>query len=181
MVYIALLRGINVGGHRVKMERLRALFCELGFENVRTFIQSGNVFFETEETDRDALTQRIETHLATALGHEVPTFLRTCDELQTLLDAKPFDAIEVTPAMRLLIVFTRHQVSRSSVLPLVSPDGSMEIIAVADKEIFVVYRMRDNRPPDVAAFLRRNLQIKTDATTRFHDTTGKMLTAAQST
>ena len=44
MLYIALLRGINVGGHVVKMERVRELFAELGFTNVRTYIQSGNVF-----------------------------------------------------------------------------------------------------------------------------------------
>ena len=44
--YIALLRGINVGGHTVKMERLRGLFGELGLERVRSYIQTGNVFFE---------------------------------------------------------------------------------------------------------------------------------------
>ncbi|HEV2405968.1 MAG TPA: DUF1697 domain-containing protein, partial [Ktedonobacterales bacterium] len=77
MRYIALLRGVNVGGHVVKMERLRALFAELGLSNVRTYIQSGNVFFDTEQTDRVALTASIEEHLRAALGYAVPVFLRT--------------------------------------------------------------------------------------------------------
>ena len=72
MIYIALLRGINVGGHLVKMERLRDLFMELGFTHVRTYIQSGNVFFETTQTDRKGVSQTIEQHLHQALGYEVP-------------------------------------------------------------------------------------------------------------
>ncbi len=57
MVYIALLGGINVGGHNVKMEHLRQLFTQLGFANVRSYIQTGNVFFETSQDDRHVLTQ----------------------------------------------------------------------------------------------------------------------------
>ncbi|RYZ75251.1 MAG: DUF1697 domain-containing protein, partial [Proteobacteria bacterium] len=107
-LYIAFLRGINVGGHRVKMDHLRELFRELGLANVRTYIQTGNVFFETTETDRDALTTRIEQHLLEALGYEVPTFLRTPIELQQSLQLNPFEKAEVTSDIRLMIVFTRE-------------------------------------------------------------------------
>ena len=79
--YIALLRGINVGGHRVTMERLRELFSELGFASVETFIASGNVIFETDESDTAALEKKIEAYLKQALGYEVATFLRTPREL----------------------------------------------------------------------------------------------------
>src|SRR5579872_787535 len=76
MRYIAFLRGINVGGHTVKMERLRQLFTELGLAHVRTYIQSGNVFFETTDSDRARVTGTIEEHLHKVLGYEVPVFLR---------------------------------------------------------------------------------------------------------
>lgn len=79
--YIALLRGINVGGHRVKMGRLRSLFEELGFDDVSTFIASGNVIFTTASVDVDALRDSIEAHLERELGYEVATFLRTSDRL----------------------------------------------------------------------------------------------------
>lgn len=57
--YIALLRAINVGGHTVKMDRLRTLFAQVGLANVETFIASGNVIFDTPIQDTRALEQRI--------------------------------------------------------------------------------------------------------------------------
>ena len=88
--YIAFLRGINIGGHNVKMEHLRELVGELGLTHVRSYIQSGNVFFETTEADRACLTRKIEEHLRAALGYEVPTFLRTVAEVERALRLDPF-------------------------------------------------------------------------------------------
>ncbi len=82
--YIALLRGINVGGHRVKMDRLRTLFEELPFEDVSTFIASGNVIFSADSDDVDSLIDAIEGHLERELGYEVATFLRTPTQLAEL-------------------------------------------------------------------------------------------------
>ena len=76
MQYIALLRGINVGGHTVKMERLKSIFAGCGVTAVRSFITSGNIFFTTERQDREVLTKEIESHLAKELGFNVPVFLR---------------------------------------------------------------------------------------------------------
>ena len=75
--YIAFLRAINVGGHTVKMDRLRQIFDSLGFSNVETFLASGNVVFETTAQDTAALETRITAGLRAALGYEVATFLRT--------------------------------------------------------------------------------------------------------
>ena len=79
--YIAFLRAINVGGHTVKMDRLREIFESLGFANVETFIASGNVVFETTALDTAALETRIAAALQAALGYEVATFIRTEAEL----------------------------------------------------------------------------------------------------
>jgi uncharacterized protein (DUF1697 family) len=75
--YVAFLRGINVGGHRVKMEGLRGHFAALGFEDVETFLASGNVVFVSPEDDAVALEQRIEKRLAKELGFATATQLRT--------------------------------------------------------------------------------------------------------
>jgi uncharacterized protein (DUF1697 family) len=82
--FVALLRGINVGGHRVKMAQLRALFTDLGLEDVATFIASGNVAFSSRARNRDGLRRRIERHLAKELGYDVATFLRTPAELASI-------------------------------------------------------------------------------------------------
>lgn len=88
--YIAYLRAINVGGHTVKMDRLRALFEELGFGGVTTFIASGNVVFETAEGDAAALEGRIEAHLRKALGYAVDTFVRATEEVAAVAEHSPF-------------------------------------------------------------------------------------------
>ena len=87
--YVALLRAINVGGRTVKMERLRRLFEELGFDAVETFIASGNVIFETAAA-RPRLEDTIAKALAGSLGYPVDTFLRTPLELDRAAAASPF-------------------------------------------------------------------------------------------
>ena len=82
--YFALLRGINVGGHRVKMDRLRELVEALGFEQVETFIASGNVIFSSPSCDVPATEERIARHLHDALGYEVTTFIRSQSELDSI-------------------------------------------------------------------------------------------------
>lgn len=92
--YIAFLRGINVGGHRVKMDRLREVFEELALTSVSTFIASGNVIFSSDSDDASALTDRIEEHLAQELGYEVATFLRSPSQLQAIAAFESPDAAE---------------------------------------------------------------------------------------
>src|SRR5215831_10877586 len=93
--------GASRHGHQVKMDRLRTLFGELGFEQVRSYIQTGNVFFGSKEQDRRALRTKIEEHLQTSLGYAVATCLRTREELEALVSLDPFHGIQVTPDMRL--------------------------------------------------------------------------------
>lgn len=89
-LYVAFLRAINVGGHTVKMDRLRALFEEMGFDDVATFIASGNVIFQAKGKAA-ALEARIEAHLKSSLGYEVVTFLRTPAELAAVAALHPFE------------------------------------------------------------------------------------------
>jgi uncharacterized protein (DUF1697 family) len=87
--YVAFLRAINVGGHVVKMDRLRALFEGMKLGKVETFIASGNVLFESS-AQAGALEKRIERELERELGYEVATFLRIPNELAAIAAARPF-------------------------------------------------------------------------------------------
>lgn len=102
--YIALLRGINVGGHRVKMTDLRALFETLGFANVETFIASGNVIFDAADGDEADLKARIEQQLRQVLGYQVATFLRTPRELAAVAGHAPFSADQIGPEFHTLSI-----------------------------------------------------------------------------
>ena len=89
--FVALLGGINVGGHRVTMERLRTEVSALGFTDVATFIASGNVLFTAPA--RGDHEGRLATHLGERLGWPVPTFVRTAAEIVAATDARPFGAV----------------------------------------------------------------------------------------
>lgn len=87
--YVAFLRAINVGGRRVTMDKLRDAFTGLGYDDVRTYIASGNVIFDTD-APRAGLEATIEAALADALGFEVATFVRTAAELRKLVADDPY-------------------------------------------------------------------------------------------
>jgi uncharacterized protein (DUF1697 family) len=88
--YVAFLRGMNLGGRRIKNEQLRAEFEALDLSDVACFRASGNVVFATDESDEAALSTRIEDGLGEALGYEVPVYLRNEDELRTVAAQRPF-------------------------------------------------------------------------------------------
>ncbi len=89
--YVAFLGGINVGGHRVTMDRLRSVVGGLGFTDVSTYIASGNVMF-TAPRRRD-LDDTIARHLGEQLGWPVPTYVRTAAEVIAAVDLRPFGEI----------------------------------------------------------------------------------------
>ncbi|PZT73510.1 MULTISPECIES: DUF1697 domain-containing protein [unclassified Streptomyces] len=177
MLYIALLRGLNVPGRSVKMERLRELFTELGLASVRSYIQSGNVFFESGETDRPALAARIGDHLARALGYDVAVCLRTVPELEALIARDPFQDVEATDDIRRCVVFTTEPVDPDLELPLLSPKKDMEIIGTTAYEAFVVWHLINGRAPGAKGF--QESVLGHDATTRFFHTVVKILAAAK--
>ncbi|MBN4070064.1 DUF1697 domain-containing protein [Olleya sp. AH-315-F22] len=89
--YIALLRGINVGGHRkVPMVELRELLTNLGFQNVQTYIQSGNVVFKSSEKSIQKLEKKIHEEIQSHFGFDVSIIVKTPKDLQRIFDACPF-------------------------------------------------------------------------------------------
>lgn len=88
--YIALLRGINVGGHKkVPMAELRDLLTKSGLQNVQTYIQSGNVIFQSSENASE-LETKIQKLIVNHFGFDVSVIVKTNNELQTIFDASPF-------------------------------------------------------------------------------------------
>ena len=89
--YVAFLRGINVGGRKlIKMEELARICTAAGLKNVRTYIQSGNVIFDSASAKKTALTRKIESALKRALGYEVTVIVRNISDLECLVARNPF-------------------------------------------------------------------------------------------
>ena len=92
---IALLRGINVGGHqKIKMDDLKGMLESLGFEKIDTYIQSGNVVFDATIDDRDHLRTVIKEQIESEFGFHVPVLIRTPRELETALNDFPLEILE---------------------------------------------------------------------------------------
>jgi uncharacterized protein (DUF1697 family) len=88
--YVALLRGINVGGRNlIGMPALKACFEELGFQNVRTYIQSGNVLFEAAGSDQAKLTKQIEESLSETFNYESRVVLRSRKQMKDVVTHAP--------------------------------------------------------------------------------------------
>lgn len=90
--YVAFLRGINLGKRRPPMTQLKALFEEIGFGDVATFIASGNVIFSSTISDTKKLEAQISRHLEKALGYAVPTFVRRGEDVVAVGNIRTFDA-----------------------------------------------------------------------------------------
>jgi uncharacterized protein (DUF1697 family) len=90
MNYLALLRGINVGGSNIiKMDDLKKLFEELNFSDVRTYIQSGNVLFNDSEKDIKKLSKRIEKALLEKVNNKIDVMILTFYEMEKIIKEKP--------------------------------------------------------------------------------------------
>ncbi|MFC7450635.1 DUF1697 domain-containing protein [Rhodococcus daqingensis] len=90
--YIALLRGVNVGGINIKMADLKAAISDLGFDNVTTVLASGNVLFDSDRTDRAAIKSDIESCLRERFGYDAWIVLVDHPTLAAIVEAFPFEA-----------------------------------------------------------------------------------------
>ena len=89
--YISILRGINVGGtKKIKMDALREMYATLGFTKIQSYIQSGNVIFNSSESDTSQLAKLISKKIAEVFGFEVPVLVLTVQEIKTAIENNPF-------------------------------------------------------------------------------------------
>ena len=176
--YAAFLRGINVGGHKkIKMEDLRTVFDDTGFENVRTLLASGNVIFSAPAAGESALAKRVEEMLKTAFGYEIGVIIRKITGLQRLAEVKPFAGIKVTPQTRLYVTFLPEKSKSSLKIPYTSPDKSFKIIRATGGEVCSVLTLSPgSRTVDLMSILEKEFGRK--ITTRNWNTVEKILKAS---
>lgn len=135
--YVAFLRGMNLGGRRIKNDELRAEFEALGCEDVATFRASGNVVFAAGSGSEAALTKRIEAGLGEALGYAVPVFLRSCVELAAIAAAVPFDAKLVTASKgKLQVTFLNKKPAATARKKAEALATDEDRLAIAGRELY---------------------------------------------
>ena len=139
--YIALLRGINVGGSTmIKMEELRTMFEALGFHNVESYINSGNLAFDIAGLTESQITTLIESTLRSSLGKELPVMVRGQRQITTILGNNPFEGRFAShKEMHVLFLKTKLSKAQIDLLPGSTPAG--ESFAVRGREIYCLLPM----------------------------------------
>lgn len=137
--YIALLRGINVSGHKkIKMADLKKLLSTLDFADIKTVLASGNVAL-TASGDAESIAQAIEAVISSEYGFDVPVIVRHAEAIRALVNSNPFAGIEVTDQTRLYITFLGPEAKSGGLdLPYESPDLEYRILRATDGEVFSV-------------------------------------------
>jgi len=137
--YIAFLRGINVSGKKViKMENLNQIFISLGFVDIKTFIQSGNVVFSAKESDPNLLSEVIEENLFIKLGYKVTVLLRTKQEVENLIKQNPFKKYDNLGNVKYYVTFLRKKPVMLPELPIISPNKDIEVFKINNLDAFCI-------------------------------------------
>ena len=135
--YVAFLRGMNLGGRRIKNEELRAEFEALGFADVATFRASGNVVFAAAKKAEGTLAKTLERGLGEALGYEVPVFLRSCAEVAEIAAQRPFGANRVASSQgKLQVSLLAKKPSAAAQKKVLALAGDDDLLAFAGRELF---------------------------------------------
>lgn len=135
--YVALLRGMNLGGRRISNEELRSHFEALGCEEVRTFRASGNVIFAVDGTLEADLSPRLEAGLGERLGYEVPVFLRSAAVLRAIASHEPFERRHLRASKgKLQIAFLTREPSASAAKEGLTHATDADRLAIKGRELY---------------------------------------------
>lgn len=178
-IYISMIRGINVGGKRIKMEDLRDLYGSLGFETVKTYIQSGNVIFKSDNDDSEDLAEQIQQKIFQTFNYQVEVVIRTMEELKKVIRSSPYADKEEE---YLHVTFLSDTPSEAMV-QTIDPENikgikSSEEFVVQSREIYLYLPHGYGRTKLNNNFFEKKLGL--NATTRNWKTVNKLLQMAQS-
>ena len=146
-IYIGLLRGINVGGHhKIKMADLKNLLESLGLQKVKTYIQSGNVLFESVE-EAEQLSKKMEEELNNTFGFPVPVVIRTAEELQQIIQDCPYSTDSLSEGESVQVAFLGGEPSREGIYHMYSYNNDLEECKIKGKEVYFYFRksIRDSK------------------------------------
>jgi uncharacterized protein (DUF1697 family) len=136
--YVAFLRGMNVGGHRIVNSELCAAFAEIGLADAATFRASGNVIFDAPDGDRRAdIAAKIEQGLEQALGYAVPVFLRDAAETRAIAAQEPFPVKQVSASKgKLQVILLVSKPSAKATKEILAHATDKDRLAIANSELY---------------------------------------------
>lgn len=172
-IMIALLRGVNVGGRTIRMNRLKAIFEGLGFSSVRTYIQSGNVLFVPPEGMMcEEIRVRIEEGILRETGFDVAAVLLTAAEIGSVVTGDPWAGAALNESERVYVTVLQDEPGADALKGLAPVAGSLDEYRVSGRLIYILCRGGYHETEYSNAFFEKKLKVK--ATTRNLDTMAKL-------
>ncbi|MCP4428165.1 MAG: DUF1697 domain-containing protein [Chloroflexi bacterium] len=163
--YISLLRGINVSGRKkIRMIELRSLYEAMNLVNPQTYLQSGNVVFDSEIQDRERLAEIIAAQIKLSFGYDVSVIVRTAVDLQRIIENNPFLQERNEDPTKLYVTFLQTAPSEPALSALQPPQNETGEYVMGEWEIFVFCPDGYGRTKLSNNFFERKLKIP--ATTR---------------
>lgn len=166
-IYIALFRGINVGGHNIiKMAELRNLLHTMKLTNVRTYIQSGNVVFESEE-EEGTLQGRLEHEVEKTFGFPVSIILRTSGQLEKLIQQCPFPVEHLQVGESVHVAYLEEEPTQEAIIRLREFESDEEQFRLIGKDVYLFFRksIRDSKLANQLKTLGVNTTVRNWRTT----------------
>ncbi|MDB5227867.1 MAG: hypothetical protein JWN78_2060 [Bacteroidota bacterium] len=176
--YISILRGINVSGQKkILMTDLKALYESLGFSEVISYIQSGNVIFKYKKETDLKLAQKIEQAISKKYKFEVPVIIRSVDEMKKVLTSNPYLKQKNTDEERLYVTFLAEAPTKENLEAIKKYNFSPDEFIISGKEIYLHIPNGYGNTKLSNNFFENKLKVT--ATTRNWKTVGKLVELCQ--
>ncbi len=175
--YISVLRGINVGGKRkILMVDLKMLYEKLGFSNITTYIQSGNVFFDSDQEENE-ISRKIEKAIIDHYGFTVPVIIRTLAEMETIFADNPFLKLQDTNIENLHLTFLSEAPSSELLDKIKKVDIGLDKIKIIHNNAYIYIYGKFLESKISNALFEKNLKVS--ATNRNWRTVSKLVEIAK--
>lgn len=177
-VIVAMLRGVNVGGHnQIKMEALRALCEALGLQDAQTYVQSGNVVFRSKERNLVALTKRIEDAIEQGFGFRPAVIVRTTSELKAAIAKNPFARRRGIDPRKLLVTFLADEPSLDAQDRVLRIKAEPEELYIDGRQVYIYFPNGFARPK--LSWVAIGKMLGTSGTARNWNSVTKLLEMAE--
>jgi uncharacterized protein (DUF1697 family) len=172
--HLALLRGINVSGHNmIKMEALKTTLEAIGFQNVQTYIQSGNVFVDTEEENASKVGFLIKQEIFKVFGHEVPIVVIAKEDLEACFKNNPFLKEKEIDIKKLYVAFISIALQSTSINDLKISQFKPDEASIDGSRIFIKYAVGAGKTRFDQKYIEKKLNVT--ATIRNWNTVTQLL------
>lgn len=158
--HLALLRGINVSGHNmIKMEELKTILSNVGFQNVETYIQTGNVFLDSEEENGAAVGFQIKQEIFKALGLEVPVVVISKKDLEDCLSNNPFLKERDADLKKLYVAFVSKTLKKENINDLKISQFKPDEASIDESRIYIKYAVGAGKTRFDQKYIEKKLNV----------------------